>query len=212
MSTKTPPYPGDVPMQGSSVSGTTPEQVDPSRLLRSNDVETGSGPAGIAPESWYHGTNVPGLTSFDRRFLDESEPGFAFTNDRQIALDYANARVRDQGGEPVVYEVNLDPRRFEEMDREGESYSPEVHDQLWNDLDSWNGQYGVSGTIVRNMPDSVSSAMNQYRNGEMGHHVAYVFDPNAIHMRSSTPAEKLRDILSAERAASYHNRAKPTNK
>ena len=37
-----PPYPGDVPMQGSSVSGATPEQVDPSRLLRSHDVEAGS--------------------------------------------------------------------------------------------------------------------------------------------------------------------------
>ena len=36
------PYPGDVPMQGSSVSGTTPEQVDPSRLLPSHDVEAGS--------------------------------------------------------------------------------------------------------------------------------------------------------------------------
>ena len=41
MSTKTPPYPGDVPMQGSSVSGNPSAPAEASRLLRSNDVGAG---------------------------------------------------------------------------------------------------------------------------------------------------------------------------
>lgn len=188
MKPKTPPYPGDSPVKNSTVSGNPLAASAGDRLsLRSNRVESGSAPDGFDPDVWYHGTNVPGLTKFDRRFLPEDEPGFAFTNNRELAQAYVAEAARHRGGEPTVYEAHLNPQRYEERDRQGEPWGPEVHDDLWNDFDSWNGQYGISGTVMRNMPDGTSSHANQMATGRTGEHVAYVYDPNTIHLRSPHP-------------------------
>jgi len=142
----------------------------------------------------YHGSPHD-FDKFDRAKLGEDEPGFFFTTDPDVAEGYA---YKD-GKRGKVYEVEIDPKFYEEHDWQGQRWEPEVHDMLWDEFDSYSGDYGTQGVVVKNISDTAGGS-HLVKPKVADNYVAFNPDAVKIVRKYGIPAAIAMGLISASDA------------